>query len=155
MTATHDNHPEREGLPPGPQRDAAFDQAMRRLHAGSLDRLAPETVARLRADRRTALSARRSPRPFSWGLAGAAVAVCALAIGASWLRSGLPDGTPPTQVVDAATPAVIDGSGSGTTMSDALLAAEVEAVMAPLDEDPDLYLWLAANDDALPSIMER
>lgn len=152
MSATHDNNPGRphpDGPPPTAQQthEAGFDRAMRQRHAESLQRLSPATLARLRAARGDALAAARRPRPFGWGLASAAAAMCALAIGVSWLRSDPPNA--------ATVPATLAGAAAGIDAGDALLAAEVEAVMAPLDEDPDLYLWLAANDDALPPLMER
>ena len=28
--------------------------------------------------------------------------------------------------------------------------SEIDGMLAALDENPDLYLWLAANDDTLP-----
>lgn len=144
MTATHDTHLEREHA-------AAFDTRMRQLHAASLARLSPVTVARLRADRHAALSQARRPRVFGWGLASATAAVFALAIGMFWLRPGMParDGSPTAAEAERSPVA------NGGLASDALLAAEVETMITPLDEDPDLYLWLAANDDALPPIMER
>ncbi|AWV08071.1 hypothetical protein [Marilutibacter maris] len=145
MTATHDNPSGPEPL--GHAHEAGFDRTMRQRHAESLERLSPATLARLRAARGDALAASRRARPFGWGLASAAAAVCAFAIGVSWLRSDPPaaDPAPPT----------LARTATATDAGDALLAAEVEAVMAPLDEDPDLYLWLAANDDALPPLMER
>ncbi|MCF7221892.1 hypothetical protein [Marilutibacter chinensis] len=149
MTATHDTHRGRTEPPSGPACDAVFDRTMQQLHAASLQQLTPSTLARLRTDRRAALSASHRAPLFGWGLASAAAAVCALAIGVAWLRTEPSPDAAPAQVAQAATDA------GESTAGDALLAAEVEAVMAPLDEDPDLYLWLAANDDALPSIMER
>ena len=33
--------------------------------------------------------------------------------------------------------------------------SEVDEILAALDEDPGLYLWLAANDDTLPPPADR
>ena len=31
-------------------------------------------------------------------------------------------------------------------------AVDADTAIAALDENPDLYLWLASNDDAVPSL---
>ena len=119
--------------PSTPDRDAAFDQSMRQRYAQSLQALPPSTAGALRAARRTALdpaSHARSPHPaLRW--AGAFATVAALALGLRFFEDE--PATAPTQQV-----AAVD-------------ADEFDAAIGALDENPDLYLWLAANDDLPPT----
>ncbi|QDH70740.1 DUF3619 family protein [Marilutibacter alkalisoli] len=133
MTANHDN-------------ETRFDAAMRQLHRASLEQLPPATAARLRSARRDALASPRPRHGLGWSMASATAAVFALAIGVFWLR---PDAPAPSPDV------AITAPGGDNAIADVLLAAEIEALVATYDEDPDLYLWLAVNDDALPPILER
>ena len=124
--------------------DESFDRAMRDLHAQALTRVSPQTRARLRAAR-TAADTRHAPqrapmRGLGWVLAGGCAAVFALAIGLQW-RGPSPTANVPTQT-------------AGTEAADDSIDSTDSAVDA-LDENPDLYLWLASNDDALPNPSER
>ncbi len=110
-----------------------FDQAMRDVHAQAVDRISPATRARLRAARH-AVPATPVRRGLGWVLASGFAAVFALAIGLR-LQTPTPAVAPPAPSVAALTPAT---------------AYDVETAVAALDENPDLYLWLAANDDDLP-----
>lgn len=124
--------------------DESFDRAMRDLHAQALTRVSPQTRARLRAAR-TAADTRHAPqrapmRGLGWVLAGGCAAVFALAIGLQW-RGPSSTANVPTQT-------------AGTEAADDSIDSTDSAVDA-LDENPDLYLWLASNDDALPNPSER
>ena len=119
--------------PSPPDTDTAFDQSMRQRYAQALQALPPSTAGALRAARRTALdpaSRARSPHPaLRW--AGAFATVAALALGLRFFEDE--PATAPTQQV-----AAVD-------------ADEFDAAIGALDENPDLYLWLAANDDLPPT----
>lgn len=97
------------------------DAALQRLHAQSLDRLSPATLARLRAGRH----APQRQRAHGWWMATAASLVVALGLGISFTAH--PPVAPPAPLAAAAT----DDSGE------------------LLDENPDLYLWLGATDLAM------
>ncbi|MBB1059599.1 hypothetical protein [Marilutibacter spongiae] len=145
MNAPHDT-------PPADARSGAdFDQAMRALHAEGLARLKPRTLSRLRRDRHEVFLPRPHARP-GWMMGGALAAVFACALGIAWLQSP-PSSTTPAPALSASTDGVAPTGDAG--LVSALEAAEDEVVLNPLDEDPDLYLWLAANDEALPAILER
>ncbi|MBZ4038617.1 hypothetical protein [Novilysobacter selenitireducens] len=119
--------------PSPPDTDTAFDQSMRQRYAQALQALPPSTAGALRAARRTALdpaSHARSPHPaLRW--AGAFATVAALALGLRFFEDE--PATALTQQV-----AAVD-------------ADEFDAAIGALDENPDLYLWLAANDDLPPT----
>ena len=119
--------------PSTPDRDAAFDQSMRQRHAQALHALPPSTAGALRAARRTALEpashARTHHPALRW--AGAFATVAALALGLRFFE-GEPTTAPAQQV------AAVD-------------AEDFDAAIGALDENPDLYLWLAANDDLPPT----
>ena len=127
--------------------DESFDRAMRDLHAQALTRVSPQARARLRAAH-TAADARHAPlrapmRGLGWVLAGGCAAVFALVIGLQW-RGPSPTAHVPTQT--AGTEAADDSIDSPDS---------TDSVVDALDENPDLYLWLASNDDALPNPSER
>lgn len=118
--------------------DARFDQAMRALHAQSLSNISSGTRARLRVARQAAAAsphAREPRRGLGWVLASGCAAVFALVIGLQ-LRPTPAPVAPAAEPAIAATPALYD----------------VDGAVAVLDENPDLYLWLASNDDAMPSL---
>lgn len=109
-----------------------FDRAMRQLHAQAVEQVSPATRARLRAARH-AVPAAPARRGLGWVLASGLTAVFALAIG---LRLQTPaPATAPAPAVASVTPAI---------------AYDINTAVAALDENPDLYLWLASNDDDLP-----
>lgn len=120
--------------------DRAFDQAMRRLHVQAVDQVSPATRARLRVARQAATApatAREHRRGSGWMLATGFAAVSALAIGMLLRPSPqAPAVTSPAPAVAAATTATFDA----------------DTALATLDENPDLYLWLASNDDAMPAM---
>ena len=128
--------------------DHDFDQAARRHYAESVATLSPQTAARLRAARHTALTTAPMRRGLNWVLAGSCAAVFAIAI-ALQLQREPPAAALPVQT--AATP-VLDAVDAGRSNPD---DAEIDSLLAALDESPDLYLWLAANDDALPPPSEQ
>lgn len=109
-----------------------LDATLRARHAASLEHLSPRVQAQLAQRRNAALrgeSARRGSRHgYRYAAAGFA-AVFALMIG---LRFGP---TPPNAALEAR-PAV----AAGTT------AAEPSANVTMLDEDPEFYAWLGADD---------
>ena len=118
-----------------------FDRQARALHARAVQQVPPRTLEQLRIRRTrgmsTAAAPSRGPRVAGWSLAAACAAVFALAIG---LRQ--------------------PGIEQAPAASDAVLAAASDSAgnpayepFAALDEDPDLYLWLASQD-ALPLAME-
>ena len=113
--------------------DDAFDRAMRGLHAQALTQVSARTRTRLRAARTAAIEVAPA-RGLRWAVASGFAAILALAIGLQWW------GPPST--------------GQAPTATAAIDAADYGAV-ATLDENPDLYLWLASNDDTLPSSSER
>lgn len=118
-------------------RDEAFDRAMRQRHAQALTQVSAQTRARLRAARTAAVSQRAPMRGFGWALASGCAAIVALAIGLQ-LRAPSSTASLPTQI--AATEAA---------------SYAIDGTIDTLDENPDLYLWLAFNDDTLPVAWER
>ena len=125
MKIRHDNGPQ--------DRDDAFDHAMRGLHAQALTQVSPHTRARLR-EARTAANQRAPTRGWHWPLATGLAALVALAIGLQWQAPPSSDNAP-------ARTAAVDPAAYNA--------------LAALDETPDLYLWLASNDDALAATRER
>lgn len=113
-----------------------FDRRMRAVHAHAVDRL-PSRITWQLAVRRDAAArapARPAHRAGAWWLATACAAVFALAVG---LRQ--PDPAPAPALPEAGTP----------TLAAATIAVDAAAYgdgIAALEEDPDLYLWLAAQD---------
>ncbi len=113
----------------------AFDAQARQLHRASLEQLSPRTLARLRAARAQA----RAPRPrraWPWLAATACSGVLAAVIGLQWSGAG-DTGSPPAMVASQSAQAGVTERG----------AADL------LDENPELYLWLASAE-APPLAME-
>jgi len=107
--------------------DDRFDAIARDVHARSLDALSPRTRAQLRLRSRAALAPMRTPRmrTLAWPIA-TACAIAALAIG--WqLRGPGPANVPPSTLMVATT-------------------AEDDSATLVLDENPELYEWLASSD---------
>jgi len=126
----------------GRTHDDRFDNAMRDLHAQAVSQVSSATRARLRVARHAAArpSAGHEPRRgFNWVLGSGLAAVFAIAIGLQLRPAQTPATSAPPVVANAAAPA------SPT-------AFDVETSIAALDENPDFYLWLASNDDAVPSL---
>lgn len=129
----------RDPLPASP---AEFDHRARALYGLALGAVPAGVHARLRQARGEAMAARRGrmPRWFPAGLAATAVLAIVAAAGLQPLPEPAPE-APLAQVVPAepapATPL-------------ALSDPELAMVLDSLDHNPDFYLWLASNDDALP-----
>ena len=113
----------------------AFDRDMRQLHATAVARISPQTLARLRIARHGAQAAPQRGHAWRWITASAFSAVLAVAIGVQFLPRSTPLST--VQPMIAAT-------GTSNDYSDAV---------ATLEENPDLYLWLASSE-AEPLAME-
>lgn len=106
-------------------RDARFDAAMRQLHAVAAERVSGRTRLRLQQLPHAASSTRPTPRRFGWPLATSFAAALALMVGLQ-----LRHDPAPAPADSVATVAVDSG----------------EDIDIALDENPDLYLWLASND---------
>lgn len=124
--------------------DDRFDNAMRDLHAQAVSQVSSATRARLRVARHAAArpTGEREPRRgFTWVLGSGLAAVFAVAIGLQLrpTQAPAPAASAPPLVATTGTPA-------NATSFDA------DTALAALDENPDLYLWLASNDDAVPSL---
>jgi hypothetical protein len=105
-------------------RDARFDAAMRQLHATATERVSGRTRLQLQQRPRTA-PARSAAQRFGWPLGASFAAALALVVGLQLRHGPAPSPTTPAAV------AVADSDD------------DIDAV---LDENPDLYLWLASND---------
>lgn len=116
--------------------DVRFDAIARARHAASLERLSARTQARLAQAQRPATRPVLRQRP-AWALPTVLAAIAVLAI-AVQLRPE-PATAPAAPSADAAL--VV----AGTTSTDPA---------AVLDENPDLYLWLASTDDVMPTSPE-
>ena len=119
---------------PGIDGNHSFDRDMRQLHATAVTHLSPQTLARLRTARHAAQTAPRRGYAWRWIAATAFSAVLAVAVGMRFLPQSAP--APVAQPVAATTTATSDYDG-----------------VAALDENPDLYLWLASTE-AEPLAME-
>lgn len=111
-----------------------FDTRARQAHAAALAQVSPQTLARLRAARHSSPASQR--RAWPWLTATAFSAVLAVMIGLQWLPSS------PAPAPESAEPAI-----TAATPETALPANTL------LDENPDLYLWLASSE-APPLAME-
>lgn len=120
---------------PGIDDKEAFDRDMRKLHGAAVNHISPQTLARLRAARHGIQTASQRGRAWRWMTASAFSAVLAVAIGVQYLPRSVPVST--TQPAVAA-------AGTGDDYSDSV---------ATLEENPDLYLWLASSE-AEPLAME-
>ncbi|MDN5782539.1 MAG: hypothetical protein L0H23_11070 [Luteimonas sp.] len=105
-------------------RDARFDAAMRQLHDTAVDRISGRTRLQLQQRAHAAPPARPAPSRFGWPLAASFAAVLALMVGLQLRHDPAPLPAAPTNAV----------ADSGD---------DIDIV---LDENPDLYLWLASND---------
>jgi len=107
-------------------RDARFDAAMRQLHESAVDRVSGRTRLRLQqAPRTTSAASPARPHRLAWPLATSFAAALALMVGLQLWNEPAPTPATPTAVADADADADID---------------------AVLEENPDLYLWLASQD---------
>lgn len=138
-TDTHDRRPVDTGID-----DQRVDGTARRLHAGSLAALTPQTLSRLRSARHASTAAAPSRHWLGWTLAGGSAAVLALAIAVQLQL--LPSDAPPQQTVSTAPIEELDAAGLGD---------EYRSLSAGLDENPEFYLWLASNHETLALNTER
>ena len=109
-----------------PSREDRFDAAMRALHQDALANVSTQVRWKLRPTVRARVG--RTDRPGAWrmgtALAGVAAAVFALALGVSLWRP-VEDVSPTTGALATASP------DDGATV---------------LEQDPDVYAWLASED---------
>lgn len=127
-------------LHPAADDDQRFDQAMRALHARAVEQVTPQTRARLRAIRNEAAAAPvRRAGVLGWALASGGVAAFALVLGLQFVGG---NGGAPAAPETVASVAPADAG------------YDPDTAVAALDENPDLYLWLASNGDALPNPTE-
>ena len=137
-----------------------FDDAIRARHAESLEHLSPRVRAQLAQRRRAALAGQaprvsRSPWRFAFPLAAVA-AVGALAIGLqSNTQWRAPDAPAPMVATVKPSPAS-DALASRTPAprATALPDTDEATASASLEENPDLYVWLASDDAADLMAME-
>ena len=119
-----------------------LERRLRGLHVAASQQLSPATLTRLRDARHDLASQSRDPAfagAWRWLAAGLGSVALAVAFGLQMAPSAPGAGGPPAAPL-AATPAPAD-------------ALDYPAGLAALDEDPDLYLWLAA--EAGPLQLER
>ncbi len=109
--------------------DNDFDRYAQRLHATALSSVSPQTLAKLRGARHAAAKPATARHGWRWMAATACSALLAMAIGVQFL----PHKTTP---VVSPQPALAN-------------AAADDSYTAPLDENPDMYVWLASADAPL------
>ncbi len=134
---------------PAAEADARFDAALRDLHAQALERVSPQVRQRLRTIRSEAAAQPRRGRGglLGWALASSGVAAVALALGLQFVGAGAPaPGPAPAPLAVAIAPASEAAAAPVTVET----GYDPDTAVAALDENPDLYLWLASNSDALP-----
>ena len=135
---------------------AALDEAARRAHAASLDRLSPRVQAQLAQRHRAAMKQATAPAPLrAWPmLALGSAAALTLAVGLFVVRSTDED-APKT----AATVATAPTADTDTTAHSATITADTSTTPAPVTasaETPDVAVDTASidsmliEDDALP-----
>lgn len=131
-------------------REARFDRAARERHADALVDVSPLVRSRLQRARQQASLSGAAKRSPTWAWAGsAAVLALALVIGVQFQHAPVPT---PSNTPLATTPAATTDRALAAFDND---DTEVAQLLAALDENPDFYLWLAANDGALSTPMER
>jgi len=118
-------------------KQTSFDHDMRTLHASAVAQVSPQTLARLRSARHAMPTApARTGVAWPWLAASLGSAVLAIAIGVQFLPQNEPaNDAVPQMAVAAADERDYPGS------------------LAALDENPDLYIWLASTE-AAPLAME-
>ena len=107
-------------------RDARFDAAMRQLHGTAVDRVSGRTLLQLQQRPHATPAPRPASSRFGWPLAASFAAVLALMVGLQLRHDPAPLPAAP------ATANAVADSGDDIDIA--------------LDENPDLYLWLASND---------
>ncbi len=154
MTSGH-SHDDRHALADDARADDRLAQAVRSVHAASLDTLSPRVRAQLAQRRRAALAERARPAAARrWPmLAMGSAAALALAIGVFVLRD---TGTPPqgevavapTGVAPIPTPAV---PTTGTTPIDGTAPAPTVASNDASPDTPEPAFDSILSDDELPA----
>ena len=104
-----------------------IDRHAKQLHAAALAHVSPQTLAKLRSARHATAQPAHSRHGWRWIVATACSAVLAVAIGVQFLPRTSKPIAPVQPVVAAGAAAASDYSTS-------------------LDENPDLYVWLASAD---------
>lgn len=127
-------------------RDDDFDLDARRHYTRALGHLSPRVRARLGEARNAATAPASTGHRVSWLLAGGGIAAT-LALGLAMQLRPTPPESEPNARMATATPA-LDPAESASQRAG--IDSELDDMLAALNENPDLYLWLAANDDALP-----
>lgn len=113
-----------------------FDRKARQLHASALAHVSAATQAQLHQRRRSTLAgnrkaaAHRMVRPLVWTGALALLAV-AIVLPLAMQLPDAPDEAPSTIVATSSPTATI---------------ADEDSTIATLEEDPQLYVWLASSD---------
>ena len=130
--------------------DTHLDRDARDRHALALEHVSPRVRARLREARRAATTSAPSRSRFGWLLAGGTAAAVFAFVLTSQLQPMTPEATPAPRMADAApvVPPALEPLERASQRAE--IDSEIDGMLAALDENPDLYLWLAANDDALP-----
>ena len=107
----------------------SFDDALRQRHAAAVAHISTHTQVQLRNRLAASTSASRHVvrHRMAWAAATACAALFALVVGLEMRPQPTPAPSPATVAVD-------DSQG------------EANPAYASLDENPDLYLWLASND---------
>ena len=107
----------------------SFDNALRQRHAVAVTHISTHTQVQLRNRIAASTTASRHVvrHRMAWAAATACAALFALVIGLQLRPQPTPAPSPMPVVVD-------DSQGDAST------------AYASLDENPDLYLWLASND---------
>lgn len=132
--------------------DTRFDRDARDRHTQALDHVSPQVRARLREARRAALASTPARHHrFGWLVAGGSVAAALALVLVAQLQPMTPDAAPTPRMVSVDDAAVAPSPDPLERASQrAEIDSEIDGMLAALDENPDLYLWLAANDDTLP-----
>jgi len=123
--------------------DDRFDEAIRAIHAQSLEHVSPRVRAQLQQRRRSAVRAQSTARGWRFALPlAAAAAVVAIVVGVN-VRTSEPTSTPQVATTLPA-PSVSAVLAHATAAS-----ADASTDYASLDESPDLYVWLASDGASL------
>ena len=106
-----------------------FDDALRQRHAAAVAHLSARTQTQLRNRLATLTTTSRHVvlHRIAWAAATACAAAFALFIGLQLRPQSMPAASPAPMAVDDS-------------------QADANTTYAVLDENPDLYLWLASND---------
>ncbi|HST45845.1 MAG TPA: hypothetical protein VLK29_11550 [Luteimonas sp.] len=116
------------------------DARARALHGRAVHQVPVRTLRALRARRNAMAPAAWSPSRLAWPMAGAFAALAAVAVVLLQAGGSVPAPAGVAHRVAMVAAPVPDGDADGDAY-------------AALDEDPDLYLWLASQD-AQPLAME-